>query len=48
MGTGALAALGGRGIRWWLAVAVLATVVVAMLPTVAGQRARRPMVGWCR
>ena len=36
MGTGALAALGGRGIRWWLAVAVLATVVVAMLPTVAG------------
>ena len=36
MGTGALAALGGRRIKL-LAVAVLATVVVAMLPTVAGE-----------
>jgi serine protease AprX len=35
MGTGALAALGGRTIRL-LAVAVVATVVVAMLPAAAG------------
>jgi hypothetical protein len=35
MGPGALGAVGGRGIRW-LAVAVLAAMVVAMLPPAAG------------
>jgi hypothetical protein len=48
MGAGVLAGLGGRGTRW-LAVAMLATLVMVVLPPVVGAGSSAgPGTGWLR